>query len=92
MLLEFLTYRFRAHSMYDPELYRSKEEVAQWMERDPVTTFARRLTDARVVSDAGLSALEQGVAAEIAAAVAEAEAGPWEPVTDLLKDIQAAAP
>jgi pyruvate dehydrogenase E1 component alpha subunit len=91
-LLEFLTYRFRAHSMYDPELYRTKDEVAQWLARDPVTTFTRRLTDAGVLTDTGLPALEQGVAAAIAAAVAEAEAGPWEPVADLLKDVQTPAP
>jgi pyruvate dehydrogenase E1 component alpha subunit len=92
VLLEFLTYRFRAHSMYDPELYRTKEEVAQWQERDPVTTFTQRLTGAGVLTGAGLSALEQDVARAIAAAVAEAEAGPWEPVTDLLKDVQTPAP
>ena len=92
VLLEFLTYRFRAHSMYDPELYRTKEEVAQWQERDPVTTFTRQLRDAGVLTEAGLSALEQDAAAAIAAAVAEAEAGPWEPVADLLKDVQTPAP
>jgi pyruvate dehydrogenase E1 component alpha subunit len=92
LLLEFLTYRFRAHSMYDPELYRTKEEVAQWQARDPVTTFSRRLLDAGVLTDAGLSALEQEVGAAIAAAVAEAEAGPWEPVADLLKDVHTPRP
>jgi pyruvate dehydrogenase E1 component alpha subunit len=91
-LLEFLTYRFRAHSMYDPELYRTKAEVAQWQARDPLTTLMRRLTDAGVLTDTGLAALEQDVAAAIAAAVAEAEGGPWEPVADLLKDVQTPAP
>jgi TPP-dependent pyruvate/acetoin dehydrogenase alpha subunit len=92
VLLELLTYRFRAHSMYDPELYRTKEEVAQWQARDPVTTFTRRLTDTGVLTDTGLPALERDVAAAIAAAVAEAEAGPWEPVADLLKDVRTPAP
>jgi pyruvate dehydrogenase E1 component alpha subunit len=92
VLLELLTYRFRAHSMYDPELYRTKEEVAQWLVRDPVTTFTRRLIDAGILTDADLSALEQDVAAAIAAAVAEAEAGPWEPVADLLKDVHTPRP
>jgi pyruvate dehydrogenase E1 component alpha subunit len=87
VLLELLTYRFRAHSMYDPELYRSKEEVAQWMVRDPVTTFTRRLTNGGMLTDAAGAALEHEVAAAIAAAVAEAEAGPLEPVADLLKDV-----
>ncbi len=92
VLLEFLTYRFRAHSMYDPELYRTKEEIAQWMTRDPVTTFAKRLTDAGDLAEAELAGLEQDVAATIAAAVAEAESGPSEPVADLLKDVQTPLP
>jgi pyruvate dehydrogenase E1 component alpha subunit len=92
MLLEFLTYRFRPHSMYDPELYRSKDEVAQWMTRDPVTTFSRRLTDAGVLTAASLAALEQDVGAIIAAAVAEAASGPLEPIADLLKDVQTPPP
>jgi pyruvate dehydrogenase E1 component alpha subunit len=88
--LEFLTYRFRAHSMYDPDLYRSKEEVAQWMQRDPITTFAARLREWELADDADVGRLENDVAAEIAAAVATAEAGPWEPVEDLLKDVHSA--
>jgi TPP-dependent pyruvate/acetoin dehydrogenase alpha subunit len=90
--LELLTYRFRAHSMYDPELYRPKEEVARWRERDPITTFERRLREGALLTDASVATLERDVAAEIAAAVAEAESGPWEPVADLLKDVQAAQP
>ncbi|HUL01752.1 MAG TPA: pyruvate dehydrogenase (acetyl-transferring) E1 component subunit alpha [Gemmatimonadales bacterium] len=88
--LELLTYRFRAHSMYDPELYRTKEEVARWRERDPITTFERRLREGGLLTDASVATLEREVTAELAAAVAEAEAGPWEPVADLLKDVQAA--
>ncbi|MGE5760751.1 MAG: thiamine pyrophosphate-dependent enzyme, partial [Gemmatimonadota bacterium] len=87
VLLELLTYRFRAHSMYDPELYRSKDEVAQWMARDPVTAFTHRLTEAGLLTDVAVTALEQEVAAVVAAAVAEAEAGPLEPVAELLKDV-----
>jgi len=85
--LEARTYRFRAHSMADPELYRSKEEVEQWRARDPVTTFAARLRGWGLLSDADLEGLEAGVAAEIEAAVATAEAGPWEPVEDLTRDV-----
>jgi pyruvate dehydrogenase E1 component alpha subunit len=88
--LELLTYRFRAHSMYDPELYRSKQEVARWKERDPIALFEARVRARDLLTDADLAALERDVEAEIAAAVAEAEAGPWEPVADLLKDVQAA--
>ena len=86
-LLEARTYRFRAHSMYDAELYRAKEEVEHWKERDPLTLFAARLQEAGLLNESGLSELETEVAAEISEAVAFAEAGPWEPVEDLLKDV-----
>lgn len=92
VLLELMTYRFRAHSMYDAELYRSKAEVAQWKTRDPVTAFTRKLQDAGFLTDAGRAALEQEVEATVTAAGAEAEAGPLEPVADLLKDVETPLP
>jgi len=85
--VEFLTYRFRAHSMYDPDLYRPKEEIAQWKQRDPIPAFVGRLREWGLLTDEDLTRLERDVETEIAAAVAEAEAGPWEPVEDLLKDV-----
>jgi pyruvate dehydrogenase E1 component alpha subunit len=87
-LLEARTYRFRAHSMYDAELYRGKDEVEQWKRRDPITTFAARLRRWELLHDQDLERLEEAIAAEVAEAVAFAEAGPWEPVEDLLKDVQ----
>jgi pyruvate dehydrogenase E1 component alpha subunit len=86
-LLEARTYRFRAHSMYDAELYRSKDEVEQWKKRDSITTFTGRLREQDLLSDTDLAALEAEVAAEVAESVAFAESGPWEPVEDLLKDV-----
>jgi len=86
-LLEARTYRFRAHSMYDPELYRSKEEVEQWKLRDPIPTFAARLEDAGMLGASERGEIEREVALEIESAIAEAEAGPWEPVEDLAKDV-----
>ncbi len=86
-LLEARTYRFRAHSMYDAELYRSREEVAKWKERDPIDLLACRLREAGLLDEATQATLEAQVAAEIAEAVAWAEAGPWEPVTELLRDV-----
>ncbi len=90
--IEFLTYRFRAHSMYDPDLYRAKEEIARWKERDPISTFQARLREAGVVTEADVAQAEQEVATEIVAAVAFAEAAPWEPVENLLKDVCTGAP
>ncbi len=86
-LLEVRTYRFRAHSMADPDLYRTKEEVEQWKTRDPIALFTARLREWGLLSDADLTAIEAAVGREIEAAVAVAEAGPWEPVEDLLKDV-----
>jgi pyruvate dehydrogenase E1 component alpha subunit len=86
-LLEFRTYRFRAHSMADPELYRGKQEVESWKARDPIATFAARLRAEGRLTDADVAALEADVAAEIDEAVRFAEAGPWEPVEDLTRDV-----
>jgi TPP-dependent pyruvate/acetoin dehydrogenase alpha subunit len=86
-LLEAQTYRFRAHLMYDAELYRSKEEVERWKQRDPIALFETRLRDWGLLSDAERASIENAVAATIAEAVAFAEAGPWEPVEDLTRDV-----
>jgi pyruvate dehydrogenase E1 component alpha subunit len=86
-LLEYRTYRFRAHSMYDPELYRNKDEVEQWKKRDPIVTYEARLRQWGLLTDAEKSKMEAAVEAEIAEAVAFAEAGSWEPVEDLKKDV-----
>jgi len=86
-LLEARTYRFRAHSMYDAELYRSKEEVEQWKRRDPINLYSTRLREAGMLSDSDVSAIEARVASEIEEAVAFAERGEWEPLQDLTKDV-----
>jgi pyruvate dehydrogenase E1 component alpha subunit len=87
-LLEARTYRFRGHSMADPELYRTKEEVERWKQRDPIALLAARLSSDGLLADADLAALEAAAAAEIDVAVAFAEAAPWEPVEDLTRDVQ----
>ena len=86
-LLEYRTYRFRAHSMYDAELYRSKEEVAQWKQRDPIGLYEQRLRELGQLQDADRDKMESAIADEIAEAVAFAEASPWEPVENLTKDV-----
>jgi pyruvate dehydrogenase E1 component alpha subunit len=91
-LLELRTYRFRAHSTADPELYRKKEEVAEWRRRDPIALFGARLRAAGLLSDTDLASLETSVGGEIDEAVRVAEAGPWEPVEDLTRDVYAETP
>ena len=68
-LLEYRTYRFRAHSMYDAELYRTKDEVAQWKQRDPIVLFQQQLRAEGYLTDADLDNMETAIAAEIAEAV-----------------------
>jgi TPP-dependent pyruvate/acetoin dehydrogenase alpha subunit len=89
-LLEYRTYRFRAHSMYDAELYRTKDEVAQWKQRDPIALFQQQLRTEGHVIDADLDKMETAIAAEIAEAVSFAEMGPWEPMENLTKDVYTA--
>ena len=85
--LELATYRFRAHSMFDAELYRDKAEVEQWKKRGPIVTFVAALREARLLDDADLARLEAAVEHELAAAVAFAEAGTLEEVADLTRDV-----
>ena len=87
--IELRTYRFRAHSMYDPELYRSKDEVELWKERDPIATHVARLRAAGALDDAQLAALEQEVESELARAVAFAESATLEPIADLERFVYA---
>jgi pyruvate dehydrogenase E1 component alpha subunit len=87
--IELATYRFRAHSMFDAELYRDKAEVEAWKKRGPIETFTAKLRAAQVLVDADLAALEREVEREIAAAVEFAEHGTWEPVEDLARDVYA---
>lgn len=90
--LELRTYRFRSHSMFDPELYRSREEVDEWKKRDPVITFEATLRARGLLDDASREALEQEVAQEVDDAVAFAEAAPWEPVETLTRHVYSEAP
>ena len=85
--LELHTYRFRAHSMYDAELYRDKAEVERWKQHDPIATFAERLKAAQMMSDDDLKAIDRAAQDEVEAAVAFAQAGTWEPVEQLLRDV-----
>ena len=85
--LEMQTYRFRAHSMYDAELYRGKEEVEKWKQRDPVKLLTDRARAAGLITEADLQSMEKTVLQEVSRAVAVAESGTWEPVEDLMRDV-----
>ncbi|MFP4600092.1 MAG: pyruvate dehydrogenase (acetyl-transferring) E1 component subunit alpha [Persicimonas sp.] len=81
--VEFRTYRFRAHSMFDPELYREKTEVEEWKRRDPIERYVRKLERGGRLSDEQLEAMERAVGERVDEAVAFAEAGTWEAVEEL---------
>ncbi|HSN16908.1 MAG TPA: thiamine pyrophosphate-dependent enzyme, partial [Gammaproteobacteria bacterium] len=85
--LELRTYRFRAHSMFDPELYRDKAEVEAWKERDPLKQFRARLEREGMLDAQTAAAMEARVMAAVQAAVDFAEAGSWEPVGSLTRDV-----
>lgn len=83
--LELRTYRFRAHSMFDPERYRDKQEVAEWRERDPIPLLAQRLTAEGVLDADTKARIEREAAEEVEDAVAFAEQGTLEPVAQLTR-------
>jgi pyruvate dehydrogenase E1 component alpha subunit len=88
VFLEALTYRFRGHSMADPELYREKEEVARWRERDPINVLRKRLLE-DAVSDQRLDEIEQAVESVIEGALRFAEESPEPPPQALYTDVYA---
>jgi pyruvate dehydrogenase E1 component alpha subunit len=79
------TYRFRAHSMFDAELYREKSEVEEWKKRDPITSFRAFLIEQNLISKAEIVELETKIEREIQDAVDFADAGTYEPVENLTK-------
>jgi pyruvate dehydrogenase E1 component alpha subunit len=85
LLVEALTYRFRGHSMADPEEYRTKEQVEEWRRRDPTVTFAERLVAEGVISEGEREAMDAKAIEEVDAAVQFAEDSPF-PAPESLYD------
>jgi pyruvate dehydrogenase E1 component alpha subunit len=87
--LELRTYRFRAHSMYDPDLYRDKAEIEAWKKRDPILLFEEELRQRDFWDEATRTELLRSVEGEVADAVAFANAGTLEPIEELTRDVSA---
>jgi pyruvate dehydrogenase E1 component alpha subunit len=87
VLVEAVTYRFRGHSMADPEQYRTKEEVEHWRERDPLPAFAELLTRAGVIDEAERGRIDAQAIARVDAAVEFAEASPFPTPKSLYDDV-----
>ena len=88
-LLELTTYRFRGHSMGDPERYRKHEEVKKWEESDPIGAFRRSLVDRKVASASALDEIDAQALQEVEAAVQFAEVSPEPTLDDLYSDVYA---
>ncbi|MCL4189790.1 MAG: pyruvate dehydrogenase (acetyl-transferring) E1 component subunit alpha [Rhodobacteraceae bacterium] len=89
--MECRTYRFRAHSMFDAQLYRDKAEVEAWRARGPIRRFRDWALGAGLVHEADVAAIEAEVGQAVANAVAAAEQAPVEPVETLALHVTAAA-
>jgi len=90
VFLECRTYRFRAHSMFDAQLYREKGEVEEWKQHGPILRYQTWLRETGIAHESDFDAMEAEVAREVEASVAFAEQGTWEPVEGLLTDVYAA--
>jgi len=89
--VEFQTYRYRAHSMFDPDLYRDKAEIEAWKQRGPIHNLTNRLKAEGKLTEEDFVALDAEAQREVEAAVAFAEAGTWEAVADLARDVHTEA-
>ena len=87
--LEAVTYRYRGHSMGDPERYRQKDEVEKWQEEDPIGIYRRYLLKDKIVRATALDDLEMKVEAEIQDAVEFAESSPEPAAEELFTNIYA---
>jgi pyruvate dehydrogenase E1 component alpha subunit len=88
VLVEAETYRFRGHSMADPEEYRTKEQVEEWRKRDPIQSFGDRLVEEKVLASASeLDAMDEAAIAAVDQAVAFADASPEPPPESLYDDV-----
>jgi TPP-dependent pyruvate/acetoin dehydrogenase alpha subunit len=89
VLLELRTYRFRAHSMFDSQLYRDKAEIQAWQKKGPIISFTTRFKAVGLLSEEDYQRLEREARSEVEQAVAFAEASEWEPLGDLERFVYA---
>ncbi len=86
-LLEITTYRFRGHSMGDPERYRKQEEVKKWQQNDPIGIFRKQLTDKKTATAKALDEIDARVDEEVTKAVEFAEVSPEPGMEELFANI-----
>jgi pyruvate dehydrogenase E1 component alpha subunit len=88
-LLEAFTYRYRGHSAADPEVYREREEVEEWREKDPLETFARRCVEEGLLGEREVGQAREAAEKEVAAAVEFAENSPEPPLDTMYENLYA---
>src|SRR6478609_489594 len=88
-LLEVVTYRYRGHSAADPEVYREREEVEQWREKDPIESFARRCVEAGVLGEREVQQARDAAEQTVVAATEFAEASPEPPLDTMYENLYA---
>lgn len=85
--LEFKTYRFRGHSMSDPQKYRTKEEVAEWKQRDPLELIKDRILSQKIATEEELAAIDAKIKVQVEESVQFAEESPWPKPEEAFEDI-----
>jgi len=86
-LLEIKTYRYKGHSMSDPQKYRTKEEVEEYKERDPIEHCRKVLLENFKLKEAEIEVIDERVKAEVEECVRFSEESPWPSNDELLKDV-----
>jgi pyruvate dehydrogenase E1 component alpha subunit len=86
-LLEMKTYRYRGHSVSDPQKYRSKDEVEDYKNQDPITKVHSTILENKFATEAELKAIDDKILAIVEASVKFAEESPWPDDSELLKDV-----
>lgn len=86
-LLEMKTYRFKGHSVSDPQKYRTKDEVEEYKNQDPITKVANTILTNKYATEAELKAIDDKIAAIVDGSVKFAEESPWPDDSEVLKDV-----
>src|SRR5205085_9921137 len=82
--LEFRTYRYKGHSMSDPQKYRTKDEVEEYKQRDPIEVIRKKILDKKMATEKDLEAIDQKIAGQVEESVKFAEDSPYPDVADAL--------
>jgi len=88
-LLEMKTYRYKGHSISDPQKYRTKEEVEEYKTKDPIDIIRQTILENKFATEEELAAIDKNVNEKVEASVKFAEESPWPDDSELLKDVYA---